>query len=401
MNVACIAHGCNPMVVILIIIFVIIIIALPLLLFFVGNKGTCSDLEHFASKPEWDLRWGELKRINGKLYKDFFNERSNHLPIINKPGKIMISVASYRDDQCSSTLKNLINNADNPEMLVIYICQQNSTFERDCMFSLTDEEKKVAHIERLSHIKARGPTWARWRIQQKWSGEEYFLQIDAHTRMVKGWDTILKNQLSRCPSPKSCLTQYPLEYDIVEEKDRNNQESERWQVDKKRGGLYVQKFSNPDGFYRIQSDFTNENRSAPYRATCWAAGFSFSKSEFIQDAGYDPNTPFLFFGEEMDIAARAWTHGWDFYSPSETVVFHSYKRDHRNTFWEKPNQRPLEILSRFRIYVRLGYISPQEIPEEYKFILNDIDKYPVGRERSLEEWQTEAHISIKNEELTI
>lgn len=389
MNVVCI------ILLITIVIIIIIVLTITLLLIF----GKISNLENFKEKTNWDLRWGDLKRINGWVYKDYFNETNNPLPIIKKAGKILVSIASYRDNQCSSTLKNIINNADNPEMLVIYICQQNSIFEKDCMESLSDEEKKVAHIERLNHTKARGPTWARWRIQQKWSGEEYFLQVDAHTRMVKGWDTILKNQLLRCPSPKSCLTQYPLEYDIVEEKDRNNQELERWQVDKKRGGLYVQKFSNPDGFYRIQSDFTTENRSSPYKATCWAAGFSFSKSEFIKDASYDPNTPFLFFGEEMDIAARAWTHGWDFYSPSETVIFHNYKRDHRNTFWEKPNQRPLEILSRFRIYVRLGYISPLDIPEEYKFILNNIDKYPLGTERSLEDWERETNISIKKEDV--
>ena len=199
-----------------------------------------------------------------------------------------------------------------------------------------------------------------------------------------------------CPSEKPVLTQYPLEYNIVDS-GRGNSIKEEWQVDKLRSGLYVQKFDDPDGFYRIQSDYTDERRRQPFSATCWAAGFSFSRGDFFWEVGYDPYTPFLFFGEEMDIAARGWTWGWDFYSPSETVVFHNYKRDHRSTFWENPLQWPLEILSRFRIYVRLGYLRPEQIPDRYRFILRDIGEYSLGPYRSLKDYEKFCRMNIKEE----
>jgi hypothetical protein len=41
---------------------------------------------------------------------------------------------------------------------------------------------------------------------------------------------------------------------------------------------------------------------------------------------YDPHTAFLFHGEEFSRGARLWTSGYDFYSPSENLVFHHYNR---------------------------------------------------------------------------
>lgn len=350
----------------------------------------------------WKKRFKDLNKVVPLFYKKYFNKTKDQRikKPQQKPNRIFISVASYRDNQCLDTVRNLCENADHPELLTIVVCQQNSIFEKDCLgwCSKNDQCKKTqAKIERLSHISARGPTWARWRIQRKWDGEEYYLQVDAHTRMIKSWDTILKNELANCPSSKPVLTQYPLEYDIVDQKDRRDPTREKWQVDKLRSGLYVQKFDDPDGFYRIQSDYTESQPSQPFQASCWAAGFSFSRGDFFWEVGYDPYTPFLFFGEEMDIAARGWTHGWDFFSPSETVVFHNYKREHRSTFWENPLQWPLEVLSRFRVYVRLGYLTKDQIPKCFHFILTDIEKYPLGDKRSLQEYEQYCRMNIKRE----
>ena len=372
-----------------------------------------SNSEHFGSdklfvcdKKFCSEKFKELRCLFPIFYKLYFSQDMN-IPNKNvkpntKINKIFVSVASYRDDQCLETIKSMIERADHPENLVICVCQQNSILEKDCFQDCnksikTDSFNKScpsAKIERLAYTSARGPTWARWRLQRKWDGEEYYLQIDAHMRFVKSWDTLLKDQLSLCPSNKPVLTQYPLEYTINKKtkasktsKEKDLEKDEEWQVDKMRNGLYVQKFNNPDGFYRIQSDFTEERRSQPFSATCWAAGFSFSRADFFWDVGYDPYTPFLFFGEEMDIAIRGWTHGYDFFSPSENIVFHNYKREHRKTFWENPFQSPLEVLSRFRIYVRLGYIKPDDIPKKYKFILKNIEKFPMGNKRSIEDYE--------------
>lgn len=397
-----------------IVLFILTIILFGFLIFIVVKSQTCETFSNqkpkkkkMAPQEAWKKRFGDLRKVVPLFYKKYFNQvkdlpNPNMKPQI-RPQEIFVSVASYRDNQCLDTVRNLAENADNPELLTIVVCQQNSTLEDDCLgWCKRDGEHPTckysrAKIERLSYISARGPTWARWRIQRKWNGEEYYLQVDAHTRMVKGWDTILKQELANCPSQKAVLTQYPLEYDIVSKGDRRDPTKEKWQVDKLRSGLYVQKFDDPDGFFRIQSDYTDAKPSQPFPASCWAAGFSFSRGDFFWEVGYDPYTPFLFFGEEMDISARGWTHGWDFFSPAETVVFHNYKRDHRRTFWENPLQWPLEVLSRFRVYVRLGYLTPQQIPPKYHFILKDIERFPLGSSRTLQEYEQYCRMNIKEE----
>lgn len=46
----------------------------------------------------------------------------------------------------------------------------------------------------------------------------------------------------------------------------------------------------------------------------------------VQEVPYDPHLPFLFFGEESSMAARLWTHGWDFFSPPHHVIYHLWSR---------------------------------------------------------------------------
>lgn len=63
----------------------------------------------------------------------------------------------------------------------------------------------------------------------------------------------------------------------------------------------------------------------------WAAGFSFSRSALLLDVPYDPFLPHLFFGEEISMAARLYTHGYDFFTPTRSVIYHLWSRAHRPT----------------------------------------------------------------------
>ena len=141
----------------------------------------------------WKERWEDLLKINPTMYKKYFGPIiiNDWKKVTHQPNIIFISIASYRDNQCINTVQNIAEMADHPENLHFVICQQNSILEKDCIKWCKKKKNhpackvSVTKIERLTYLEARGPTWARWRIQQLWSGEEYFLQIDAHTRMIK------------------------------------------------------------------------------------------------------------------------------------------------------------------------------------------------------------------------
>jgi hypothetical protein len=61
---------------------------------------------------------------------------------------------------------------------------------------------------------------------------------------------------------------------------------------------------------------------------------------FQAQVPYSPRLPELFFGEEMMMAVRLFTHGWDVYAPPEALVFHQWSRAHRPFFREirQPDQ---------------------------------------------------------------
>ncbi|CBZ55428.1 [Skp1-protein]-hydroxyproline N-acetylglucosaminyltransferase, related [Neospora caninum Liverpool] len=70
----------------------------------------------------------------------------------------------------------------------------------------------------------------------------------------------------------------------------------------------------------------------PLKSLFWAAGFSFAPARVIREVGYDPRLQFVFFGEEQTMTLRLFTHGWSFFAPRFSVVFHLWTRARRPFF---------------------------------------------------------------------
>jgi hypothetical protein len=322
-----------------------------------------------------------MLEFNREKYQPYINKyfkRINHIDLrsipMNKNGLIFCSIASYRDKQCPLTVNDMITKAKDPSRLVICINQQNDPNDEDC---LKDYDSKGAVIKKIKFTdrEARGPCWARYLIQQEWRGEEFFLQIDSHMRFVQDWDQKCIDQLNMCP-PNSCLTNYVSHFHLDSGKpDDKNQLRGPLTIDNKGTSEF-------DGFFRVNSKFI-EKADKPMLAYGWGACFSFSRGDMLHVAPYDPYTPFLFFGEEMDIWARMYTKGWYVYAPAVPICFTNFDRSYRPTFWENPDQGPCEYLSRLRVYYRFGYL--EDIPHELKI---DMDKYNLGKDKTYQQFLT-------------
>jgi [Skp1-protein]-hydroxyproline N-acetylglucosaminyltransferase len=324
-----------------------------------------------------------MSEFNYDFYKPYIDKYFVPMDIIDlkkipvrNDGLIFCSVASYRDKECPLTVIDMINKASKPENLVICICQQNDSADVSCMNeSIKDNRAKIIFID-LTDRDTRGPTWARFLIQQRWTGEEYFLQIDSHMRFEQDWDKKCIDDLKNLP-PKSCLTNYVANYNLdTGIPDATNQY---------RGGLFIvnKETSDIDGFFRVNSDFVESN-GMPMLAKGWGACFSFSRSDLLHDAPYDGvGSAFLFFGEEMDIYARMWTRGWQCYAPSSPICFTSFDRSYRPTFWQNIDQQPTEFLSRLRLYYKFGYLNKEDLPKE---LLIKIEDYSLGTDKNWDEF---------------
>ena len=101
--------------------------------------------------------------------------------------KIFVQIASYRDPQLVSTLKDMIANANRPKNLRFGIARQ---FNPEDKFDDLTEYKndKRFRILDIPFEESKGVCWARNLTQQVYEGEEYTMQIDSHMRFAPNWD---------------------------------------------------------------------------------------------------------------------------------------------------------------------------------------------------------------------
>lgn len=185
---------------------------------------------------------------------------------------------------------------------------------------------------------------------------------------------------------KIILTTYPVGYELP-----NQLSSER-----NPPILVVKGFGNEDKMIRLQSKLlTQKYPNKCFPSLFWAAGFSFSSSQMIEQVPYDPHLPFLFFGEEILMASRLWTQGWRFYAPGENVLYHLWKRSYRPTFREieLPERKELES----QAISRMKYLLQLEETTQNK---EELEKYGMGNLFSLQQYFDFCGVDLKKLKFT-
>lgn len=232
---------------------------------------------------------------------------------------IFVSVASYRDSECSATLRDLFAKADDPDRVFVGVCEQNSgASEEACVAG--GLPKNVRRVS-IPHSEAKGPTYARYLCSTLFQGESWYVQIDSHTRFVKGWDTKAIASAKACPSEKPILTHYPRTFDDQAAGDPGVPV------------LCKSKFDG-QGVVTFESVIMPVPKDGTPRAVPFVSGgFVFMPGAAVKEVPYDPDLPHLFQGEEILHSARLWTSGYDFFTPKENIVYHFYERKDHPKFW--------------------------------------------------------------------
>jgi hypothetical protein len=187
--------------------------------------------------------------------------------------------------------------------------------------------------------EAKGAGFARAKAMELYSGQEYFLQIDSHTRFVPGWDAISIDQLNRAKNisghSRVLLSYFPAPY----EPERN-------------GGMFLVKNNPKIKSYPTRQkillnkrkqwtaerfEFESKLKENPELSETVLGGFIFSDGSIVNEVPYD--SEISFFGEEVCFAMRSWTRGWDIYSPSKNIVYHFYSRGGYSKIWKDRNLR--------------------------------------------------------------
>lgn len=300
---------------------------------------------------------------------------------IIKKRTIIILIANYRDSKrCAETVQSLFQNAVEPNLLHIGIYDQIYANESNCIESycnlIGDPNKCTRRIQMTNSTidaeYAKGPTVARYHTEALIKDEDFCMAIDSHLIFVNKWDEKVMKQWDSIQNSKAIITVYPKSTQMMNHTEfKGVQLMCVSQIESREKDAMIQ-YGAPEYVYidrpRLQSQL--------------AGGFNFGDCKQAKEIRNDPYTPYLFHGEEYSRAARLWTHGYDFYAPSEDICFHWYEP--RKVVWERdwPHRFKIQQRSRRRVRRMLGLpISQPDVDD------TDLDKFSLGNVRTFEQWK--------------
>lgn len=254
----------------------------------------------------------------------------------------------------------------------------------------------------VHETESLGPAMARYYASKLWGGETYFVQTDSHLQFAVEWDEKYINEVKATSNyPKSILSSYPPGFNPS---NGNN-------VHESHGARLCSCDTNPldpNPIIRINTGSSYRgNEPHPTQIPFVAAGFFFAQAELLVDMPFDPFLPWCFMGEEIALSLRSWTAGWKIYAPRKNLIAHQYRPGRMGLpkFWGTVNRlygRPgmnnklqLPLIKRLKHLAGYPGYDVETLKEEgHEFVLQDLQLYGVGKEKTLEEYMAWAGISV-------
>lgn len=300
---------------------------------------------------------------------------------------IFVQIACYRDPDIYDTLNDMVINASNPENLHICIAWQNSKSDSwENKDKLIGSAKNVEIID-IDFMDSKGVCWARNMVQGRYSGQKYTLQIDSHHRFVEGWDSKLIDMIESLRVKgydKPLLTAYAPSFnpDTYPE----GREDHCWKMN-------FDRFIPEGAVFFLPARFDVwDDTDNPVPARFYSAHFAFADGCFSQEVMHDPE--FYFHGEEISIAVRAFTHGYDLFHPNEIITWHEYTRKNRTKHWDDHyNWTKSNTKSHKRNRMLLG------VDGQYAN-MNLFGNYGFGEKRTVRQYEKYAGICFSDRSIT-
>ena len=315
------------------------------------------------------------------VYLIYYYNKSSFGEVSPNDQTIFVSVASFRDIECTQTLDQLFSKAKNRDRIYVGVCEQNKTDEESCTFNLNLSKEFInEHVRKviIPYSIAKGPTKARYYCSTLYNGEDYFMQIDSHSQFAQNWDESLINMIKTLQSmgyPKPLLSNYPVSKDEI-----NNTTDDNVPV------LCESNFNdNKIPFFMAHMLSPKLDAQIPF---C-SGGLIFTLGKILNEVPYDPDLPYLFTGEELLYSARAWTSGYDIFSPDKNVIFHHYTREDSPKVWNDVKNYNAEYAeTKVRAILKIPLLNDPEVS------FNEL--YGLGKMRTVEDYFKFAGLDPEN-----
>ncbi len=274
---------------------------------------------------------------------------------------IFVQISSYSDLELPETINDLIKKSSGKYFINIGV--YNLLYGNDYIELPKINGLNVATENSPSGI---GLGYGRLQAHNFYDGEDYYLQIDSHTKMNFDWDSQIVDYIKEYKSlgfEKPLLTNYPRNYWYDSQGNCYFDEGE-----------WVSQISfseNPKQFKdtRIPTQTSCVNPKGNIFSKSVSGGSIFTVGDFIK-----PNPRVAFYGEEILLAARAYTNGFDLLIPKKQFMYHLYY-DHNNPeinkrrlIWQdwETEFNSIDISSRSYIYdvFTKNYVGDEELGTE-------------------------------------
>lgn len=281
--------------------------------------------------------------------------------------KVFIQIPAYRDTELGATIHDLFQKAAYKERLRLAIAWQYDKAEEE-QENLFRQWPNV-ELLKIPASESLGCNWARNLLQQQWNGEKYTLFLDSHHRFTPGWDekVIAMYEKLRKKFQKPIITGYLPSYDPLSDPESRVE-----------GILKIKPLEREKGLlFRLVGGEVPDWKSLeePIAAHFTSLHFLFAEGSFNGEIEFDPSI--YFFADEIAIALRAYTFGYDLFHPHEILGWHLYDRSTRVTHWsDHPEWRRQnkfsydQLLKLYRGYVigRRGIGLQRKISEYEEYI---------------------------------
>jgi glycosyltransferase involved in cell wall biosynthesis len=304
--------------------------------------------------------------------------------------KIFVQLASYRDPQLVPTMRDALKQAARPENLIFGICWQKDDSESLEEFA----DHPQVRYQVFNYTESQGLGWARNKVAELWEGEPYTLQLDSHHRFEKDWDIMMIEDYIQAltMSDNPIISTYLSPFDVL------SADECRCNLQKLPSLMSQYEFSSDKLLMSMPWYIQDwKERDTVIRARTISGHFYFVDSKFIKDVPYDPDIYFGGYTEETTMSVRAWTSGYDFFSPYRPYIWHEYTRRGRPKHWEDHGTKSETNKTSGERDVFARQKTRQLFDQEDNGI--DLAGFGLGTVRTLREYELFTGVDFKNQRI--
>jgi hypothetical protein len=296
---------------------------------------------------------------------------------------VFVALASYCDPELALTIEDCLARAHRPDRLRFGILHQFDVdgareVREDALDHLAGDDR--FRIATRDHREARGGCWARHGVQGLYEGEEYTLQVDAHSRFADDWDLELVTVATELDTDRPLITGFPPAYhrddggDVIDRQDRDRVPTVR-----------VTRWAE-EGWIDHPTEVVDHGVAAPRRTRVLSGALVFAPGSWVDDVRQDPGH--IYTGEEFALTLRSYTQGYDLFEPPRVVVWHRNHPDGGRR-WIGDFAEPTVDQRHRRAMARLGVLLDGDPARR-------LGRYSLGRRRTLEDYRRFSGLDCEN-----